>query len=103
MVAVRQGRERIGEAEVFEALEKIHRDRMGRGGDEAINFDADNIPPAMLRTIAVYEAARALVRGSEGRADRASAVLESCTFATCLPCLTCDCTCLPPPQKNKNK
>jgi cell division protease FtsH len=59
ILAARQGQPCIGEAEVFAALEKVHRDKMA-GGQAAVNFEQDVIPPAMRRTIAVYEAARAL-------------------------------------------
>ncbi|KAL4452773.1 hypothetical protein ABPG75_008435 [Micractinium tetrahymenae] len=61
IVAVRQQQPFISEAEVFEALEKIHRDKLGRGGTAAVNYESDIVPPTMRKTIAVYEAARALV------------------------------------------
>jgi cell division protease FtsH len=60
ILAARQGQPCIAEAEVFEALEKVHREKMA-GGASAVNFEQDVIPPAMRRTIALYEAARALV------------------------------------------
>ncbi|GAB4815168.1 hypothetical protein N2152v2_002214 [Parachlorella kessleri] len=60
IIAVRQGQPLITDAVVFEALEKIHRDRLGRGGSPT-DVDVDAIPPPMRRTIAVYEAARALI------------------------------------------
>ncbi|PSC74371.1 ATP-dependent zinc metalloprotease chloroplastic [Micractinium conductrix] len=61
IVAVRQQQACISESEVFEALEKIHRDKLGRGGSAATNYESDIVPPTMRKTIAIYEAARALV------------------------------------------
>ena len=60
IVAARQRQPSIGNDEAFEALEKIHRDKMG-GGDKATMFDQDVVPPRMRRTIAIYEAAKALI------------------------------------------
>lgn len=61
IIAARQGQPAIGNAEVFEALEKVHREKMGAGGTAATAFEADVVPPRMRRTIALYEAARALI------------------------------------------
>lgn len=60
IIAVRQGQTVISEREVFEALEKVHREKMGSGGS-VTSFDVDIIPPRMRRSIAIYEAGRALV------------------------------------------
>lgn len=60
IVAARQRQACIGNQEVFEALEKIHRDKLG-GGEKAVMFDQDIVPPRMRRTIAIYEAAKALI------------------------------------------
>ena len=43
-----------------QALENIHRERMGRGST-ASQYDEDIVPPVMKRGIAVYEAARVLM------------------------------------------
>ena len=43
-----------------QALENIHRERMGRGST-ASQYDEDIVPPVMKRAIAVYEAARVLM------------------------------------------
>lgn len=61
IIAARQGQPAIGNREVFEALEKVHREKMGSGGNAATSFDTDVVPPRMRRTIAIYEAARALI------------------------------------------
>ena len=61
IIAARQGQPAIGDREVFEALEKVHRDKMGSGGNAATAFEDDVVPPRMRRTIAIYEAARALL------------------------------------------
>mmetsp|Transcript_28408 Transcript_28408/g.50750 ORF Transcript_28408/g.50750 Transcript_28408/m.50750 type:complete len:912 (-) Transcript_28408:144-2879(-) len=60
IVAVRQSRKSITEDDVFEALEKIHMERMGRGG-QSITYEEDIVPPLMRRNIAVYECAKALL------------------------------------------
>jgi cell division protease FtsH len=60
IIAARQRQPYIGNDECFEALEKIHREKMG-GSITATEVDRDSIPQRMRRTIAIYEAARALV------------------------------------------
>ena len=60
IVAARQRQPYIGNEEAFEALEKIHREKMGGSGTSA-EFEQDVIPDRMKRTIAIYEAARALI------------------------------------------
>jgi len=60
IIAARQGQPSISSREAFEALEKIHREKMG-GSAATASFETDVIPPRMRRTIAIYEAARALV------------------------------------------
>ncbi len=54
-----QGRALIGELEVFEALEKIHREKAGQSG--TTSYEHDVVPPIMKRSIAVYEAGKALI------------------------------------------
>jgi len=61
IIAARQGQESIGDRETFEALEKVHRDKMGSGGNAATSFENDVVPPRMRRTIAIYEAARSMI------------------------------------------
>jgi len=61
IISARQGQPAIGDREVFEALEKAHREKMGTGGTAAATFDVDVVPPRMRRSIALYEGARALV------------------------------------------
>lgn len=60
IIAARQKQPFIGNDEAFEALEKIHREKMG-GSITATEVEQDTIPERMRRTIAIYEAARALV------------------------------------------
>lgn len=60
ILSVRQGQPFIGEREIFEALEKVHRDKMGSGG-LAVAFENESIPDQMRRTISIYEAGRALI------------------------------------------
>lgn len=59
ILSARQDRPFIGESEIFEALEKIHRDKLS--GGTQVNFEQDVIPKSMQQTIALYEAARALI------------------------------------------
>ncbi|DBA75980.1 TPA: hypothetical protein ACH3X2_008914 [Trebouxia sp. C0005] len=61
ILTVRQGREKITEVDVFEALESIHREKYGGGGTAATQFEDEVVPPLMRRSIAVYEAARCLI------------------------------------------
>jgi cell division protease FtsH len=61
IIAARQGQPEIGNREIFEALEKVHRDKMGSGGNAATSFENDVVPPRMRRTIAIYEAARSMI------------------------------------------
>lgn len=61
IIAARQGQASIGNREIFEALEKVHRDKMGSGGNAATSFENDVVPPRMRRTIAIYEAARSMI------------------------------------------
>ncbi|KAI3432765.1 hypothetical protein D9Q98_004305 [Chlorella vulgaris] len=61
ILAVRQQQTRISEAQVFEALENIQKDKMGGRGGAGGNGEADVVPPHQRRSIAVYEAARALI------------------------------------------
>ncbi len=61
-----QGRDVVNQDDVFAALERIHRERLAKGGalgggNDAGAFEEQVIPPALRRTIAVYEAAKALV------------------------------------------
>jgi hypothetical protein len=44
----------------LQALENIHRERMGRGST-ASQYDEAIVPPVLKRAIAVYEAARVLM------------------------------------------
>ncbi|BDA40994.1 ATP-dependent zinc metalloprotease FTSH, chloroplastic [Coccomyxa sp. Obi] len=60
VVAVRRGAKIITEADVFQALENIHREKMGRGST-ASQYDEDIVPPVLRKTIAVYEAGRVLL------------------------------------------
>ncbi|KAL0023671.1 hypothetical protein WJX77_011852 [Trebouxia sp. C0004] len=60
ILTVRQGREKITEVDVFEALEIIHREKYG-GGGSTTQFEDEIVPPLMRRSIAVYEAARCLI------------------------------------------
>lgn len=60
ILAARQRQPFIGSDEAFEALEKIHAEKMG-GSVTAAEFEQDVIPERMRRTICIYEAARALV------------------------------------------
>ncbi len=60
IIAARQRQPYVSNDEAFEALEKIHREKMG-GSVTAAEFQHDVIPERMRRTIAIYEAARALV------------------------------------------
>jgi cell division protease FtsH len=60
ITTVRLGRNVITEEDIFEALEKIHREKFGRGGSTT-QYEEDIVPPLMRRTIAVYEAGRALI------------------------------------------
>ncbi len=43
-----------------QALENIHREKMGRGST-ASQYDEDIVPPVLRKTIAVYEAGRVLL------------------------------------------
>ncbi|KAI7835886.1 hypothetical protein COHA_010231 [Chlorella ohadii] len=61
ILAVRQQQPYISEKEVFEALEKIQRDKMQRGGRGVAGGDNELVPMPMRRSIAVYEAGRALM------------------------------------------
>ena len=61
IITARQGQPCIGNGEAFEALEKVHREKMGSGGVAATSFENDVVPPRMRRNIALYEAARALL------------------------------------------
>ncbi len=61
-----QGREVVNQDDVFSALERIHRERFAKGGalggvSNPGAFEETVIPPLMRRTIAVYEAAKALM------------------------------------------
>ena len=61
-----QGREVVNQDDVFSALERIHRERFAKGGalggvSNPGAFEESVIPPLMRRTIAVYEAAKALM------------------------------------------
>ncbi|KAL6769297.1 FTSHI6 [Auxenochlorella protothecoides x Auxenochlorella symbiontica] len=58
IVAARQGRLEISDAEVFEALERITLEELG---DSGVEYDLTEIPQSVRSSIAVYEAARALV------------------------------------------
>ena len=63
--AGRQGRDTVNQDDVFSALERLHRERSAKGGalggiTSAGAFEEQEIPPLMRRTIAVYEAAKAL-------------------------------------------
>lgn len=60
IIAARQKQPYISNDEAFEALEKIHREKMG-GSITATEVEKDSIPERMRRTIAIYEAARALI------------------------------------------
>lgn len=60
IIAARQKQPFISNDEAFEALEKIHREKMG-GSITATEVEKDSIPERMRRTISIYEAARALV------------------------------------------
>jgi cell division protease FtsH len=60
IIAARQKQPYISSDEAFEALEKIHREKMG-GSITATEVEKDTIPERMRRTIAIYEAARALI------------------------------------------
>ena len=52
----------LNQDDVFAALEKIHREKFTRGGaGMAGQFEEQMIPPLMRRTMAVYEAAKALI------------------------------------------
>ena len=44
----------------MQALENIHREKMGRGST-ASQYDEDIVPPVLRKTIAVYEAGRVLL------------------------------------------
>lgn len=44
----------------MQALEKIHREKIGKAGS-ASQYEEDIVPPLLRRSIAVYEAARALI------------------------------------------
>ena len=55
----------VNQDDVFSALERIHRERFAKGGalggvSNPGAFEETVIPPLMRRTIAVYEAAKAL-------------------------------------------
>ena len=55
----------MNQDDVFSALERIHRERFAKGGalggvSNPGAFEETVIPPLMRRTIAVYEAAKAL-------------------------------------------
>ncbi|KAL3153794.1 hypothetical protein ABBQ32_013378 [Trebouxia sp. C0010 RCD-2024] len=60
IVTVRQGRKKITQADIFEALEKIHREKFG-GGGTATQFEDEAVPELLRRSIAVYEAARCVI------------------------------------------
>ena len=56
----------VNQDDVFSALERIHRERFAKGGalggvSNPGAFEETVIPPLMRRTIAVYEAAKALM------------------------------------------
>lgn len=54
-----------------QALENIHRERLGRGST-ASQYDEAIVPPVMKRSIAVYEAARVLIGYITPRYDEIS-------------------------------
>lgn len=61
MIAVlAQSREVITEEDIFDALENIHMEKVGRGG-QTTEYEEDIIPPLMRRHIAVYEAGKAIL------------------------------------------
>jgi len=60
MAAVRQHEEVITEGDIFDALEDMHMEEAGRGG-QMMDYDEAIVPPVMRRHIAIYEAAKALV------------------------------------------
>ena len=73
-----------------QALENIHRERMGRGST-ASQYDEDIVPPVMKRAIAVYEAARVLMGFITPGYDEISQVPQrrfSMPFPPALPLLT---------------
>lgn len=55
-----QRSEIIRDSDVFAALERIHREKFGRGGT-ASQYEEDVVPALMRRTIACYEAGKALI------------------------------------------
>ncbi len=63
-----------------QALENIHRERLGRGST-ASQYDEAIVPPVMKRSIAVYEAARVLIGYITPRYDEISQVHSPMTAA----------------------
>lgn len=60
IVTVRQSRDKISQDDIFEALEKIQREKFA-GGSTATQFEDVTVPDLMRRSIAVYEAARCVI------------------------------------------
>ena len=57
----------------WQALENIHRERLG-SGSTASQYDEAIVPPVLKRSIAVYEAARVLIGYITPRYDEISQV-----------------------------
>lgn len=60
---------------MFQALEKIHMEKMGRSG-QSIVYEDDIVPPLMRRNIAVYECAKALLAHVTPNYEELSKVLS---------------------------
>lgn len=61
IVSVRQGHSAITDADLFEALETQQEEKLTKaGGGKQQVYEDDIVPPAMRRSIAVYEAAKVL-------------------------------------------
>ena len=72
----------------MQALENIHRERMGRGST-ASQYDEDIVPPVMKRAIAVYEAARVLMGFITPGYDEISQVPQPTLGMPFIPSLAC--------------
>jgi len=60
ITAVRQDKQVIDEVDLFDALEGIHLEAVGRAG-LTVEYEDDIIPPLLRRQIAIYEAAKAFM------------------------------------------
>lgn len=61
VISVRQGHGALTDADLFEALELQQQEKVSKEGGGMPASDDDIVPPALRRSIAVYEAAKVLV------------------------------------------